>query len=75
MIVLIRTVNEFQAIIQNVKKIDILMKNKCNDCETEKEKHCVEKKCHDCSGSNEIIINKDIVHHQQIENVSHVKII
>ena len=38
MIVLIRTVNEFQEIIQNVKKIDILMKNKCNDCETEKRK-------------------------------------
>ena len=62
-------------IIQNVKKIDILMKNKCHDCKTEKEKHCVEKKCHDCSGSNENIINKDIVHQQQIENVSQVKII
>ena len=62
-------------IIQIVKKIDILMKNKCNDCKTEKEKHCVEKKCHDCSGSNEIIINKDNGHQQQMENVSQLKII
>ena len=38
--------------------------------------HCLEKKCFDCSGTNEKIIDKDVVHQQQIKiNVSQVKII
>ena len=36
MVVVIRTVNQFQEIIQIEEKIDILMKNKCIDCETVK---------------------------------------